>query len=398
MFSLVFSIMGIVAMVLLFGNQAFAYGGYGGHGDYRVAFSNSYSYSSNNNYSLLGGMLLSSDKNTCFSANDKLVDPNHNNWTHVFENAKDSVVKVIVSNSYSNPEISTGFLYDNDGHIVTNYHVVNNANFINVTFADGSSYPAQISGTDPYSDLAVLQAGAAFKKEQMKPLPIRNSTAPQIGQNVGAIGYPFEQLSYSVGNIKKINILRENIFGYVQTGMIQHDACGYHGSSGGPLLDLQGQVLGVNSYPGLQGYDIPGLTLTIPSNTIQKIVPKLISQHSYKHPWLGVDVTDLTPANNSVVDHYGAVVQDVDPGSPAAKTDIEGLEPNLSSISYPSIIHDIVTAIDGSPIKNSSDFYNYINNKSVGDRVVLTTMHDGVTRNFSVTLGEMPSSIYNPIL
>ena len=148
MFSLV--LLGIVATVLLFGNQAFAYGGYGGHGGYRVAFSNSYSYSSNNNYSLLHGVLLSSDKNTCFSSNDKLVDPNNNNWTHVFENAKDSVVKVTVSNPYNSPEISTGFIYD--GHIVTNYHVVKSANPINVTFADGNSYPAQITGTDPYSE------------------------------------------------------------------------------------------------------------------------------------------------------------------------------------------------------------------------------------------------------
>jgi S1-C subfamily serine protease len=127
----------------------------------------------------------------------------------------------------------------------------------------------------------------------------------------------------------------------------------------GPLLDLQGRVLGVNSYPGLQGYDVPGLTLAIPSNIIQKIVPKLISQHSYEHIWLGLDVTDLT--NFVVVNHhYGAVVQDVDPDSPAAKIGIKGLEPNLSSISDPFIIHDIITAINGSPIKNSSDFYNYI--------------------------------------
>jgi S1-C subfamily serine protease len=363
-------------------------------------FFNSYSRSfpsNNNNYSLPDPTLY--DKNTCFSSNDKLADPNNNNWTHVFENAKDSVVKVIVTNPYSNPEISTGFIYDNGGHIVTNYHVVKNANPINVTFADGNSYPAQISGTDPYSDLAVLQASAeALNKEQMKSLPIRNSSALQIGENVGTIGYPFEQLSFSVGSIRQVNIVREIINGYGQTGLIQHDACGYHGSSGGPLLDLQGRVLGVNSYPGLKGYDIPGLTLAIPSNTIQNIVPKLISQHSYKHPWLGVDVTDLTPANNSVVDHYGAVVQDVDPDSPAAKTGIEGLEPTLSSVSEPFIIHDIVTAIDGLPVKNSSDFYNYINNKSIGDKVVLTTMHDGVTRNFTITLGEMPSPIYNAIV
>ena len=223
-------------------------------------FSNFYShrFSSNNNYSVLDGVLLSSDRNTCFSLNDKLVDPNNNNWTHVFENAKDSVVKVTVYNSYNGPEISTGFIYDTDGHIVTNYHVVNNANFINVTFADGNSYPAQISGTDPYSDLVILQASSALNKEQMKPLPIRNSSALQIGENVGAIGYPFERLSFSVGSIRQINILRETIFGYEQTGLIQHDACGYHGSSGGPLLDLQGRLLGVNSYPGLQGYDIPG--------------------------------------------------------------------------------------------------------------------------------------------
>src|SRR5262252_3135514 len=338
----------------------------------------SHSFSSNNSYSLL-------DKKTCFSPNDKLVDSNNNNWTHVFENTKHSVVKVIVTNPYGNPEISTGFIYDNDGHIVTNYHVVNNANSINVTFADGNSHPAHVIGTDPYSDLAVLQANVALKKEQLKPLPIRNSSALQVGENVGTIGYPFEQLSFSVGSIKQVNILRNTILGYVQTGMIQHDACGFHGSSGGPLLDLKGQVLGVNSYPGLQGYDVPGLTLAIPSNTIQKIVPKLISQHSFKHPWLGADVTDLS--NFIVVNHhYGAVVQDVDPDGPAAKIGIEGLEPNMSSISDPFIVHDIITAINGSPIKNSSDFYNYINNKSVGDKVVLTTMHDGVIRNFTITL------------
>ncbi|HET8685104.1 MAG TPA: S1C family serine protease, partial [Methanosarcina sp.] len=283
---------------------------------FAFSYSYSHSFSSNNNYSLFDRALLSSDKSICFSSNDKLVDPNNNNWTHVLENAKNSVVKVVtVSNPYNGPEISTGFIYD--GHIVTNYHVVNNANSVNVTFADGNSYPAQITGTDPYSDIAVLQASAALNKEQMKSLPIRNSSALQIGENVGAIGYPFKQLSFSVGSIKQTNILRENINGYEQIGMIQHDACGYHGSSGGPLLDLQGRVLGVNSYPGLQGYDIPGLTLAIPSNTIQKIVPKLISQHSYKHPWLGIDVTDLTPADNSLVNHYGVVVQYVDPDSPA---------------------------------------------------------------------------------
>src|SRR5262249_27641923 len=154
-------------------------------------------------------------------------------------------------------------IYDSDGHIVTNYHVVNNANSVNVTFADGNSHPAHVIGTDPYSDLAVLQASVVLNKEQMKSLSIRNSSAPQVGENVGTIGYPFEHLSFSIGSIKQVNILRNTILGYVQTGMIQHDACGFHGSSGGPLLDLQGRVLGVNSYPGLQGYDIPGLTLTI---------------------------------------------------------------------------------------------------------------------------------------
>jgi S1-C subfamily serine protease len=118
-----------------------------------------------------------------------------------------------------------------------------------------------------------------------------------------------------------------------------------------------------------------------------------------RHPWLGVVVTDSTPADNSLVNHYGAVVQYVDHDSPAANKGIKGLEPYMSSISDPSIIHDIITAINGLAIKNGSDFYNYINNKSVGDTVVLTTMHDGVTRNFNITLGEMPSpSIYNAVL
>ena len=230
-----------------------------------------------------------SDRHGCFSPNDKLVDANNNNWTDVFENVKNSVVKVETgSNPYGKPELSTGFIYDNDGHIVTNYHVANSGNLIKVIFADGNGYRAQITGTDPDSDLAILQANAALNKEQMKSLPIGNSAALQVGENVGAIGYPFEQLSFSVGSIKQLNITRENNFGSIQTGLIQHDACGYHGSSGGPLLDLQGRVLGINSYPGLQGYDIPGLTLAIPSNTLLKIVPKLISEHSHNlslFPW-----------------------------------------------------------------------------------------------------------------
>jgi S1-C subfamily serine protease len=217
----------------------------------------------------------------CFSPNDKLVDGNGNNWTNVFENAKYSVVKVMTgSNPYGKPEISTGFIYDNDGHIVTNYHVAR-ANLIKVTFADGNSYRAQITGTDPDSDLAVLQANETLNKEQMKSLPIGDSSALQVGENVGSIGYPFEHLSFSVGSIKQLGITRQNQFGSVATGLIQHDACGYHGSSGGPLLDLQGRVLGINSYPGSRGHDIPGMTLAIPSNTLQKIVPKLISQPSH---------------------------------------------------------------------------------------------------------------------
>ena len=247
-------------------------------------FSNFYShrFSSNNNSSVLDGVILSFDRNTCFSPNDKLVDANNNNWTNVFENAKYSVVKVETGNNpYGKPEISTGFIYDNEGHIVTNYHVANSGNLIKVIFADGNGYRAQITGTDPDSDLAVLQANEALNKEQMKPLPIRDSSTLQVGENVGAIGYPQQHLSFSVGSIKQLGITRQNEFGSVATGLIQHDACGYHGSSGGPLIDLQGRVLGMNSYPGTRGADIPGLTLAIPSNTIQKIASKLISQPSH---------------------------------------------------------------------------------------------------------------------
>jgi S1-C subfamily serine protease len=128
-----------------------------------------------------------------------------------------------------------------------------------------------------------------------------------------------------------------------------------------------------------------------------KLDSSILVTHEKGRKENNVSVTNLTPFSNSVVNHYGAVVEDVDPGSPAAKTGIDGLEPNMSSISDPFIIHDIITAINGSPIKNSNDFYNYINNQSVGNTVMLTTMDDGVKHNFTVTLGALPSPINNAI-
>jgi S1-C subfamily serine protease len=332
--------------------------------------------------------------------------------SQVFNKVSGSVVDITILGNIVNkhilvngsPETSvfgaegSGFIYDEDGRIVTNYHVVAGGQIVYVRFIDGNAYSATIVGKDPYSDLAVLQVDpSALYREQIKPLHIGNSSLIQVGQPVIAIGSPAGLTgSVTEGIISQKNRVQLDISGRFWLGdMIQTDAAVTHGSSGGPLLDLNGNVIGVtereipstksSSSPQLRLGE-PGFNLAISSNTVQRTIPKLISNGSYKHAWLGVHVVDVIPIiaeQVGLAEAKGVIISSVTPGSPA---DLAGIKMAGNKSSY------IIIGVDKRIIKDKSDLINYIESKAPGDDIRLRVLrNDQIVHDISLKLGSRPA-------
>jgi S1-C subfamily serine protease len=302
--------------------------------------------------------------------------------SNLFNKVKDSVIEIITVGDVINPKITidgaplvyggggsgSGFVFDINGNIVTNYHVTQGADVIYVKFSSGNSYPATIIGEDPYSDLAVIQVdSSALFRENLKPLRIENSSDVQVGQQVFAVGSPRGlTLSVSEGIISQINRIDLNIItGRFWTGgLIQTDAAINPGNSGGPLLNLQGDVVGVNEY-GLvdiaTGASEQGLNFAIGPATIQRVIPELISQGTYEHPWLGIEIADVTPLFADSVglsDARGVFIKSVASEGPAEKA---GITP-----------FSIIFSVDGNVVRDKSELIDYVeNNKLPGDEISL---------------------------
>jgi len=344
----------------------------------------------------------------------------------LFKKVKDSVVKITVIGDIPNPHIlvngtpigdqfrsrGSGFMYDKDGHIITNYHVVNNSRTISISFLDGNSYSANIIGIDGYSDLAVLQVdSSALFREQLKPLPIANSSSVEVGQPVVAIGNPLGLTgSMTQGIISQTNrIAPDALTGkFLVADLIQTDAPINPGNSGGPLLNLKGEVIGVNEIGGTYA----GIGFTIPSNTVQRIVPQLLSHGSYTHAWLGINILDVLPSiaeNLGLKEAKGVVVVNVKPGSPADLAGIKGIEfvnnNNNNTTSGEQISSaggsggataDVILGIDDKLVRDMSDLINYLDIKSPGDNVLLKVFRsDGIIHNVDVKIGERPVYLQN---
>ena len=282
----------------------------------------------------------------------------------------------------------SGFIYDNDGHILTNNHVVEGANSTYVTLSNGNSYSAFIVGRDPYSDLAVLQLDpSAIEFEHLVPLSIANSSSLRIGQHVVAIGNPLGSYSGSMteGIVSQTNRVEPDN-GFYRYGLIQFDAPITYGNSGGPLLNLDGKVVGITSGGIINATFI---NFAVPSNAILRIVPDLITHGSYKHSWLGISGDPVTPElarEIGLKQARGYVIEDVAPGGPA---DLAGIKP----LSVDAGTVDIVIAIDKVPVRQQADILNYIDTKSVDDTVVLKLLRNiNTVQDVSIRLAERPQS------
>jgi S1-C subfamily serine protease len=299
--------------------------------------------------------------------------------------------------------LGSGFIWDNKGDIVTNNHVVEGATKIEVTFSDGTIVPATVVGTDPYSDLAVIKVDVSA--DMLKPVILADSTQVKVGEIAIAIGNPFGfEGSMSVGNVSAIgrNLPSNQTdqttgASYSIPDVIQTDASINPGNSGGVLVNDLGQVIGVTSDIVSASGSSSGLGFAIPAEIVSKVVPALISNGKYEHPYLGISGFSLTPdiatAMNLPTDTRGALVETVVSGGPSDKA---GLQPSTTTVTINEVQGtvggDIITAIDGQPVKSMSDIIAYLAiHTEVGQTVKLSILRNGQTQSVDVTLGTRPS-------
>jgi S1-C subfamily serine protease len=358
-------------------------------------------------------------------------------FTELFEKAEQSIVQVsatVNETSLFNEEgqppffgqaLGSGFVYDREGHIITSNHVIfaGSDSRIDVTFTDGTIYRASVVGTDIYSDLAVLQL-EDVPEEKLVPLPLGNSSTLNVGQPVAAIGNPFGLSgSLSEGIISGLDRLipaqaaspeeepptnssspspfppiplpQQPPATFSIPNVIQTSAPINPGNSGGPLLNMQGQVIGINTAIFSVTGTFAGVGFAIPSNTIAKVVPVLIEEGFYPHPWIGVSGTDMTPEIAEAIgleEPRGFLVISIQDGSPASRAGIqEGSNETVLPRREIPLGGDVILSIDGITVRKLDDLLGYLEQSTqVGQIVSLGIWRDGETTEVDLTLTARP--------
>jgi len=299
--------------------------------------------------------------------------------------------------------LGSGFVWDTQGHIVTNNHVVEGADKISVTFYDGTIVPAEITGTDPDSDLAVIQVDVPA--DQLRPVQVADSTQVKVGELAIAIGNPFGlEGTMTMGIVSALGrtLPAESTAAqgqyYSIPDIIQTDAPINPGNSGGVLLDDTGRVIGVTAAIESSVQSSAGIGFVIPSQIVQKVVPALIETGHYDQPWIGISGTSLVPdlatAMGLAADQRGALVIDVTTDSPADKAGLRGSDRQVEIEGQQvSVGGDVIVAVDGQPVKKFDDLITYLaRSTEVGQTIELTVLRGGQEETVSLTLEARPES------
>ena len=313
----------------------------------------------------------------------------------IFNQTRESVVLIVVTLPGGKAQ-GSGFVYDVQGRIITNNHVVEGASQIMVTFIDGTTSEATVVGRDPYSDMAVIEVDVPADK--LKPVNLGRSSNLVVGDYVVAIGNPYGLAdSMTLGIVSAVGREMDATGNYKIVDVIQTDAAINPGNSGGPLLNMRGEVVGINTAILSETNQFSGIGFAIPSDTIIREIGSLIQTGSYAHPLLGITGTDLTPgiidAMNLPVETKGALVVSVTSGGPCAAADIRGSDRQVTiDGTSTSIGGDVITAIDGAAVRTFYDLMYYMERSNrPGDVVELTIIRAGSTIHVPVTLGTRPA-------
>jgi len=330
----------------------------------------------------------------------------------IFNKTQDSVVQitrtvpqsgVVIDPSQENRSVlGSGFLFDREGHIVTNSHVVGDANIVDVTFTNGDRSRANVTAVDPYIDVAVLsiiesENNTMQQGKELNPVPTGNSSALVVGDQVIAIGNPYGLAStMTTGIVSQVGrLVPAPGVGFSVPDVIQTDAAINPGNSGGPLLNLRGEVVGIN-FAALQ----QGLGFAIPINLIQKVVPVLVEKGNYTHPYLGFSGTTLTSDLAATIENIppgvkGVYVNTLVEGGPADKAGLEGLTVDQYCRKHGG---DVIVGVDGDNIREFEQLVSYLEANTVpGDNVVLDVVRNGTDVELNAIMGERPSPSFTRV-
>ncbi len=336
-----------------------------------------------------------------FENSAQLNPASHMSLADLFSKSQDGVVQIIVrktSDNSSDRAIGSGIVYDLSGHIITSNHVVVDYQKIRVVFHNGDSYTAQVTGTDPFADLAVIKVDA--DPQTLHTLPLGNSSKLRIGDEVIAIGSPFGLTgSMTSGIVSQLGRILNppDIGSFSIPNVIQTDTAINPGNSGGPLLNDQGEVIGINTAIQTQTGEFSGVGFAIPSNTMKRIVPYLIQDGHYKHPWLGISGITIDPDLSDSLGlsiQSGFLIENIVPDSPAANAGLIASNQTkmVDGIKY-KIGGDIIVGADNTPVKKLEDLLNYLqDNKSAGDKMILKIIRNYKPIEVTLTLQERPTS------
>jgi len=354
---------------------------------------------------VFSGLILYAGHFEIFGQSDDTRNSTSISISKIFKDVQGSVVQITRENKQAPDSpgdenvtsLGSGFVFDKEGRIITNHHVVQDSKSVDVTFIDGNRYVASVIGSDPFNDVAVIKITQNVS-EKLRPLILGNSSVVEVGDQVIAIGNPYGLAgSMSLGIVsQKGRLISTEGSAFSIPSVIQTDALINPGNSGGPLLNIQEEVIGMNTAGVLSDSGgFSGIGLAVPSNTISKIVPVLNSKGNYTHPWLGVSASTLTSKltenfENLSRDFKGVYVDLITKDGPADKAGLRGSTTDQYGDKHGT---DIITAVDNHNVTYMEDLVSYLDeNKKPGEKLNLTVLRNQSYLDIGVLLGDRSNS------